>query len=167
MYNHFRLKVPNEIVGIMMSEQKNNVNQSSEYQNKDVNDKILLNIRDLEQKIHFLYEGKKSQRRVLILLRDTNGITQRELTEMLKIKPASMSEVLSKLTAKGYVSRVPSSIDKRTMVISLTEEGKEIADQAFEYRSLRIVELLSGLDDEEKDVLLSLLEKVNTPWDDL
>jgi MarR family 2-MHQ and catechol resistance regulon transcriptional repressor len=86
---------------------------------------------------------------------------------MLKIKPASMSEVLSKLTAKGYISRVPSSIDKRTMVISLTEEGKEIADQAFEYRSLRIVELLSGLDDEEKDVLLSLLEKVNTPWDDL
>lgn len=167
MYNYFRLKVPNEIVGIMMSEQKNNVNQSSEYQNKDVNDKILLNIRDLEQKIHFLYEGKKCQRRVLILLRDTNGITQRELTEMLKIKPASMSEVLSKLTAKGYISRVPSSIDKRTMVISLTEEGKEIADQAFEYRSLRIVELLSGLDDEEKDVLLSLLEKVNTPWDDL
>jgi DNA-binding MarR family transcriptional regulator len=146
-----------------MSEKKNIVNQASEYNSKDVNDKILLNIRDLEQKIHVLYEGKKSQRRVLIVLRETNGITQRELTERLGIKPASMSEVLSKLTAKGYVSRVPSSIDKRTMIITLTEDGKRIADEAFEYRSLRIVEMLSALDDEEKGVLLSLLEKFNTP----
>jgi DNA-binding MarR family transcriptional regulator len=147
----------------MMSEKKSIVNQASEYNSKDVNDKILLNIRDLEQKIHVLYEGKKSQRRVLIVLRETNGITQRELTERLGIKPASMSEVLSKLTAKGYVSRVPSSIDKRTMIITLTEDGKRIADEAFEYRSLRIVEMLSALDDEEKGVLLSLLEKFNTP----
>jgi DNA-binding MarR family transcriptional regulator len=134
----------------------------SEYDKKDVNDKILLNIRDLEQKIHFLYEGKKSQRRVLILLRESGSMTQREMTEKLSIKPASMSEVLAKLVNKGYIMRVPSSIDKRTMVISLTEEGSKIADEAFEYRSLRIVEMLSCLDDEEKDTLLTLLERMNT-----
>lgn len=135
---------------------------ASDYENKDVNDKILLNIRDLEQKIHFLYEGKKSQRRVLILLRENGSMTQREMTEKLNVKPASASEVLTKLANKGFIIRVPSSIDKRTMVVSLTDEGAKIADEAYRYRSLRIVEMLSCFDDEEKDVLLSLLEKMNT-----
>lgn len=138
------------------------VNTAFDYENKDVNDKILLNIRDLEQKIHFLYEGKKSQRRVLILLRENGSMTQREMTEKLNVKPASASEVLTKLANKGFIIRVPSSIDKRTMVISLSDEGAKIADEAYRYRSLRIVEMLSCFDDEEKDVLLSLLEKMNT-----
>lgn len=137
-------------------------NSPSDYNEKNINDKILLNIRDIEQRMHFLYAGKKSQRRILIILRDEESITQRELTEKLSIKPASVSEVLAKLANKGYIIRVPSSIDKRTMVISLTEEGRKVADEAYQYRSLRIVEMLSCLEDDEKDTLLSLLEKLNT-----
>lgn len=137
-------------------------NSPSDYNEKNINDKILLNIRDIEQRMHFLYDGKKSQRRILIILRDEESITQRELTEKLSIKPASVSEVLAKLANKGYIIRVPSSIDKRTMVISLTEEGRRIADEAYQSRSLRIVEMLSCFDDDEKDTLLSLLEKLNT-----
>lgn len=137
-------------------------NSPSDYNEKNINDKILLNIRDIEQRMQFLYDGKKSQRRILIILRDEESITQRELTEKLSIKPASVSEVLAKLANKGYIIRVPSSIDKRTMVISLTEEGRRIADEAYQSRSLRIVEMLSCLEDDEKDTLLSLLEKLNT-----
>ncbi len=137
-------------------------NSPSDYNEKNINDKILLNIRDIEQRMHFLYDGKKSQRRILIILRDEESITQRELTEKLSIKPASVSEVLAKLANKGYIIRVPSSIDKRTMVISLTEEGRRVADEAYQSRSLRIVEMLSCFDDDEKDTLLSLLEKLNT-----
>lgn len=146
-----------------MSDMLSNIEKSaSDYNEKNVNDKILLNIRDIEQRMHFLYDGKKSQRRILIILRDEESITQRELTEKLSIKPASVSEVLAKLANKGYIIRVPSSIDKRTMVISLTEEGRRIADEAYQSRSLRIVEMLSCLEDDEKDTILSLLEKLNT-----
>ena len=137
-------------------------NSPSDYNEKNINDKILLNIRDIEQRMHFLYDGKKSQRRILIILRNEESITQRELTEKLSIQPASVSEVLAKLANKGYIVRVPSSIDKRTMVISLTEEGRKVADEAYQSRSLRIVEMLSCLEDDEKDTLLSLLEKLNT-----
>lgn len=146
-----------------MSDMLSNIEKSaSDYNAKNVNDKILLNIRDIEQRMQFLYDGKKSQRRILIILRDEESITQRELTEKLSIKPASVSEVLAKLANKGYIIRVPSSIDKRTMVISLTEEGRRIADEAYLSRSLRIVEMLSCFDDDEKDTLLTLLEKMNT-----
>lgn len=134
----------------------------SEYGKKDIDDRILLNLRDLGQKIHSLYEGKDSQRRTLILLREAGSVSQRELTERLSIKPASMSEVLSKLAGKGLVERTPSEIDRRTMTVSLTEEGEKRADESLAYRMEGRSEMLSCLTGAEKDALLLLLEKINT-----
>jgi DNA-binding MarR family transcriptional regulator len=146
-----------------MSVIKNEVEPGdSEYVKKDVDDKILLNLRDLGQRIPFLYEGKDSQRRALIFLRNTGDVSQRELTQKLSIKPGSMSEVLKKLSDKGFIVRTPSDDDRRTMIVSLTDEGTEIADAALEYRQERRCEMFSSLDNDEKVTLLNLLEKINT-----
>lgn len=137
-----------------------NIN-SNDYYQKDVDDKILLNLRDLGQKIPFLYEGKNSQRRALIILRKTGSVSQRKLTELLNIKPGSMSEILTKLANKGLIERTQSADDRRTSIISLTEKGIQTADEASEFRSERRVEMFSYLDDIEKITLLNLLEKIN------
>lgn len=137
-----------------------NIN-SNDYYQKDVDDKILLNLRDLGQKIPFLYEGKNSQRRALIILRKTGSVSQRKLTELLNIKPGSMSEILTKLANKGLIERTQSADDRRTSIISLTEKGIQAADEASEFRSERRVEMFSYLDDIEKITLLNLLEKIN------
>lgn len=135
---------------------------NTEYSQKDVDDKILLNLRDLGQKIPFLYEGKDSQRRILILLRTTGSISQNKLTEKLNLRSASMSEVLTKLVNKGLIERTPREDDRRTWIISLTEKGKKKADEAIQFRSERRIEMFSYLDDIEKSTLLNLLEKINT-----
>ncbi len=137
-----------------------NIN-SNDYYQKDVDDKILLNLRDLGQKIPFLYEGKNSQRRALIILRKTGSVSQRKLTELLNIKPGSMSEILTKLANKGLIERTQSADDRRTSIISLTEKGIQAADEASEFRSERRVEMFSYLDDIERITLLNLLEKIN------
>jgi DNA-binding MarR family transcriptional regulator len=134
----------------------------SEYSQKDVDDKILLNLRDLGLKIPSLYAGKDSQRRTLILLRLTGSISQREITEKLNLKSGSMSEVLTKLENKGLIERTLNKDDKRTSIISLTEKGIEKANEAFEFRRERRTKMFSFLDDIEKDTLLNLLEKINT-----
>ncbi len=144
-----------------MSSVVNNVNLSSGYGGPHVDDKILKNIRELAQKIHVLYDGKDGQRRTLIALMDSGSISQRELTEKLQIRPASMSEVLTKLYNKGFIERVPGESDKRTMIISLTEAGRNRARESLEFRTERRVEMFNGLDEEEKDSLLQLLEKIN------
>lgn len=134
----------------------------NDYDQKDVDDKILLNLRHLGLKIPFLYEGKDSQRRALILLNNSGSLSQRELTELLDIKPGSMSEILTKLNNKGFIRRTPSESDRRTMIISLTEEGKKMAREAYEYRSERRVEMFYSLNEDEKATLLNLLEKINS-----
>lgn len=132
----------------------------------DINDKLIINLRDLSHTMRALYEGKGSQKRILIILHRVGRITQKDLTERLGIRPGSASEVIAKLEGVGYITRKTSVNDRRTIDIELTEEGKRLAVQASEQRQRRHQEMFSCLSDEEKRHLLFLLEKVNMDWEE-
>ena len=84
------LKVPNKKRREMSKIEKENVTTKEvEYSLKDIDDKILLNLRDFGMRLRFLYDGKDSQRRALILLLISSSMSQRELTDRLDIKPGS------------------------------------------------------------------------------
>lgn len=135
------------------------------YNAAGINDKLVLNLRDLSHIMRFLYEGKGSQKRILIILEDIGGcVTQQELTERLGIRPGSVSEVIAKLEGMGYISRTPNETDRRTVDIVLTESGKIAAEKASAQRRQRHEEMFSCLTEDEKNEMLMLLEKVNEDW---
>lgn len=135
------------------------------YNAANINDKLVINLRDLSHTMHFLYEGKGSQKRILIVLDETGGsTTQRKLTEHLGIQPGSVSEVIAKLENAGYIKRTPNETDRRTVDVELTEMGKVLAVEAKKQRIHRHEQMFSCLLDDEKKQLLSLLEKVNADW---
>lgn len=135
------------------------------YGSLDQNNKLIWNLRDIGHTMRQISEGKGSQKRILILLKETGGMTQKELTERLGVQPGSVSEVIGKLEASGLVTRSQSEKDRRTMDICLTEEGAVWAKDAYVRRENRHREMFSVLSAEEKDTLLQLLEKVNTDWE--
>lgn len=139
--------------------------RTQRYNAADTNNKLIINLRDLSHTMRFLYEGKGSQKRILIILNEVGNITQRELTERLGIQPGSASEVLAKLENVGLITRTPSESDRRTTDISLTESGKELAAEAAEQRSKRHNEMFSCLSAEERTELLTLLEKITMDWE--
>lgn len=133
----------------------------------DINDKLIINLRDISHTMRYLYEGRGSQKRVLIVLKESgSSITQRELTQRLGIQPGSASEVLAKLESEGYIQRTPNETDRRTTDIVLTAAGKSAAARAREERSARHRQMFSCLPEEEKNQLLSLLEKINRDWEE-
>lgn len=134
------------------------------YNAEDVNGKLIRNLRDISHTMRALYEGKGSQKRILMILNEAGTITQRELTERLGIQPGSASEVIAKLESAGLVLRSASETDRRTSDISLTEEGKEQAKEALRQRKQRHEDMFSLLNEEEKMQLLSTLEKINADW---
>lgn len=134
------------------------------YNAANTNDKLIINLRDLSHTMRFLYEGRGSQKRVLIILREVGMITQRELTERLGIQPGSASEVLAKLENAGLITRTVSEADRRTTNIVLTEAGREQADEAIGQRNRRHTEMFSCLSEKEKAELLALLEKISADW---
>lgn len=137
------------------------------YETADSNDKLIINFRDINHTMHFMYEGRGSQNRILITLLEKETITQQELTEHLGIKPGSASEVIAKLEKNGLIKRTKSIMDRRTANITLTAEGITLAEDAKKQREARHKEMFSALSENEKNTLLSLLEKINSDWEKL
>ena len=131
----------------------------------EVNRHLILHLRDIGHTIRFLFEGKGSQKRTLILLRNAGEITQRELTERMGIQPGSASEVLGKLENAGLIQRTPSQADRRTTNVRLTPAGEVQAEEAANQREQRHTEMFACLSLEEKETLLALAEKLNADWE--
>ncbi len=139
--------------------------RSENYKSMSSDNKLIMNLRDLGHMLRFLFEGKGSQKRILILLNESGTVTQRELTEKLGIQPGSASEVIGKLENAGLIHRTPSAEDRRTAEINLTEIGIEKAHEAAHQRKKRHQEMFSALSEDEKETLLNLLEKLNADWE--
>lgn len=131
----------------------------------DSNDRLILCLRDLGHMLRFLFEGKGSQKRILIILHENGPMTQRALTEWLGIKPGSASEVLAKLENAGLIRRTASERDRRTVDISLTEAGRAQAVEAAAQRKARHEQMFACLTEEEKQTFLALAEKLCTDWE--
>ena len=136
-----------------------------QYKSLDQNNKLIWNFRDIGYTMRQISEGRGSQKRILILLRETSGMTQKALTARLGVQPGSASEVLNKLEQAGLISRTPSEIDHRTMDIRLTPEGDVLAQKAAARRTERHEQMFAVLSVEEKETLIALLERVNAHWD--
>lgn len=113
-------------------------------------------------------EGEKggqpsAQNRVLLMLNESDGISQRDMTTLLRLRPQSVSETLNKLDSAGLVERRQSSRDKRIFNIFLTDEGRarvaELTENAPDFGAL----FLAPLSEAEKRQLLDLLGKLTGP----
>lgn len=136
-----------------------------QYESLDRNNKLIWNLRNIGHTMRQISEGRGSQKRILILLRETEGMTQKELTARLGMQPGSASEVLNKLEQAGLISRTPSETDHRTTDIRLTPDGEALEKEASAKRVERHEQMFAVLSEEEKDTLIALLERVNAHWD--
>lgn len=147
-------------------EKKSNKSQRMvDYNAEDINGKLIINLRDLGHIMRLQYEGKASQKRILIILHEVGSITQRQLTERLGIQPGSASEVIIKLENAGLIVRTQNLVDRRTTDIQLTDSGKMLALEAVKQRKQRHEEMFSCLSKEEKQELLLLMEKLHADWE--
>ncbi|MDR3309810.1 MAG: MarR family transcriptional regulator [Oscillospiraceae bacterium] len=106
------------------------------------------------------WNRKLSQRRILLILDRWGTMTQRELMGILGIRSASLSELLAKIEADGFISRTPSEQDKRSVSISLTETGKAETGKAEQPETA-----FGALSAEEKRSITAILEKLVRSWD--
>lgn len=106
---------------------------------------------------HRLHHG---QGRLLARLAEMDGASQRDLVDELDIRPASLTELIDKLEAAGFVERRQSEEDKRVFHIHLTEKGKQSAEAASKTRSDALGGMFAFLNAEECARLSALLGKL-------
>lgn len=88
------------------------------------------------------------------------GLRQKQLTEMMRINPSTMSEFIGHLESDGYVERNVDPSDKRATLITLTEKGRARACELQDERKEKLILLFSPLTEEEREELFRLLNKL-------
>lgn len=101
----------------------------------------------------------RGQGRVLSILKLQPVISQKELSYLLNMRQQSLSELLAKLKKSGYITRKPSPEDKRATVISLTQAGREAAENV-DRQEVDIQRILDCLSEEEQAQLGEYLDRL-------
>ncbi len=64
------------------------------------------------------------------------GLSQKEIGNLLFIKPSSVNQIIVNLEKASYISRSADEKDKRVMRVVMTEEGKKVLSTGKEKFSL-------------------------------
>jgi DNA-binding MarR family transcriptional regulator len=112
--------------------------------------------RDAEQRVGL----SGAQLFVLHCLSRQSPCTVNELARRTATDQSSVSVVVSRLVTRGYVKRNPSSLDRRSVALSLTPSGRTLLSAAPEAAQDRLLLALSQLEGSELQRLSQLLAKV-------
>jgi DNA-binding MarR family transcriptional regulator len=100
------------------------------------------------------------QELLLMLLWEKEPRTQAELTRELAIEPPTTSKMLARLAKAGVLERKRSELDRRTVLVTLTDAGRALEGPVnAAWRTLE-EDTVGSLTPAEQDTLLVLLGRV-------
>ncbi|MCR1950775.1 MarR family winged helix-turn-helix transcriptional regulator [Clostridium sp. DSM 100503] len=105
-----------------------------------------------------IHHGKM---RLLALISENDGIIQRDLAEMIDMRPSSMTEMLSSLEKNSLIKREQDEKDRRIMHVYLTEAGKTSLEEVENINDNLSNSIFNCLTVEEKEKMLGIINKVN------
>ncbi len=142
----------------------------------ELNEKLMEQFRKYQVLMHqgmrrFAPRGPKEdphhgQGKVLVMLAENDGVSQKLLTEQSRIRPASLSELIIKLERNGLVERQRNEEDKRNRNVYLTEDGRALAETIKSRKDESADFLFDVLSEEEKETLTVLFDKLITSLED-
>jgi len=97
---------------------------------------------------------------VLEILLHKGPLPVNTIGPIVDLTPGSISIAVDRLFAKGLVSRVESSEDRRVRIVALTARGKALIDSAFRKHSGQMRKAFAELSPEELRSLEEALKKV-------
>jgi DNA-binding MarR family transcriptional regulator len=97
---------------------------------------------------------------VLKALVEADGLTMSDLAAALSVQPPTVTKMVSRLAAQGYIERRASAGDGRQAQVFLTDLGKETVSELD--KILRRVErqALAGIDEKERKRLRKFLRQI-------
>ncbi|OJF12743.1 MarR family winged helix-turn-helix transcriptional regulator [Couchioplanes caeruleus] len=94
-----------------------------------------------------------SQLSALTSLQLSGPLTPRELADVERVQPPTMTKIVGKLEERGLVARTPHPTDRRQVFLMATERGRVVYAQFEEARNEWLAKKLAELTPEERDTL--------------
>lgn len=113
-----------------------------------------------ESSIHRPLNLNWSAFRMLFVLWVVGEIEQSKLTLLTNSSKATVSNVSNGLLKQKLIARTPSENDRRTFLLKLTPMGEQTVTKAYLQQNELLMQWSSVLNDTERQLLMSLLEKL-------
>ncbi|RAI04025.1 MarR family transcriptional regulator [Acuticoccus sediminis] len=104
-----------------------------------------------------LYPGQEN---VLKALADSDGKTMSALAAELGVQPPTVTKMVTRLAANGFVLRQTSEVDGRLARVSLTETGRALIGDIDKMWKRVEKEALAGFDDKDRKRIRKFLKKM-------
>jgi DNA-binding MarR family transcriptional regulator len=110
---------------------------------------------------------KPSEIRVLFIIQKSEEHIQRkikvsEISKYLHVTSPTVTQLLKGLEVRGLIERKPDAIDRRSVVIELTQKGEQVTQKAHEHVIASFAGLVEQLGEEQSQQLAELLSRVTT-----
>jgi DNA-binding MarR family transcriptional regulator len=95
---------------------------------------------------------------------EKHAMTPGELAEHEKVQPPSITRVIASLEERGLIQRMPHPSDRRQVVLTVTDQGRDVVRQVRQLREAWLARRLRDLTPGERAVLreaLPILEKLS------
>ena len=134
---------------------------------RSVSDNVIINLRKIIRAIDM--NSKKLIKRVgltgpqLVLLHEiarSGEITAGEIARAVSLSQATVTGILERLEKRGLLVRQRSERDKRRIMVSITEAGRQILEKGPPLMQEAFVEKFSSLQDWEQTMILSALQRL-------
>ena len=119
-----------------------------------VANKILRRYQPLLKKLDLTY----TQYITMMVLWEKEAVKEKDLVKALYLQANTLTDLLAKLKKKGFIEIRKDDVDKRNIIISLTEKGRKLKEEAVVVPKTLIDE--HWLTDEEVVVFKELLYKL-------
>ena len=102
------------------------------------------------------------QCRVLVDLADHQGVSQVQLAELTDIEPMTLVRILDRMESDGWLERRSDPADRRARRLYLRPAGKPLVEEILNMVELTREEAFAGISRAQADLLITLLEKVQS-----
>lgn len=134
---------------------------------RSVSDSVLIALRKIIQAIEM--NSKKLVKRVgltgpqLVILQEiarSGELTAGEIARAVSVSQATVTGILERMEKRGLLARQRSESDKRRIMVSITQPGRQILDEAPPLMQEAFVERFSSLQEWEQTMILSALQRL-------
>jgi DNA-binding MarR family transcriptional regulator len=87
-------------------------------------------------------------------------LNQTELGRMLLVNRSNVTGLVDRMEQAGWVKRTPDGEDRRINLVGITDNGRKILSSTKDLYIQRIEKVTSVLSDDEKKLLIDILEKI-------
>ncbi len=111
-----------------------------------------------QKKVDDLSHG---ERRILgYLTFERDGVTSGELSDKLYLSTPRVASALNSLSKKGFIERSRDTSDKRIVIVTITEDGKNFMMEEHEEAMVMIEQTLRNLGEHDAQEFVRIIKRI-------